>query len=127
MSCTTSTPSGAAASSSAARARTARVHDRLQGAAALRVAEHQPTHGGPVEVAVVGEDLGTEGVHDRRQPLRPAADDLPREDVGVDDHGPQVGQDRRDRALARGHAARQSHSHGPHRTGVPQAAPKRRR
>ena len=77
-----------------------RVDDRLEPPAGVGVGEDERAHGGPVEVAVGREQVGPELLDDRRQPGRTPRHDLARDEVGVDDDGPELGEDRRHGALA---------------------------
>ena len=79
----------------------------------LVVGEHDPAQRGPVQSALVVEDVLPEGGHDLRQAVRPRLDDLAGDLVGVDDDRAELRELRRDGRLARPDPAGQSHAqHG---------------
>ena len=88
-----------------------RMNDPIQVGARRLVRENQLRELGPVELAVRADDVAPESGHHGCEPGRARANDLPGDLVGIDDHGTVLGEQRRDRALARSHAAGQPDSH----------------
>ena len=90
-----------------------RVHDRLERRTTVGVGEHEARRAGPGRAPPSGPSTsGPNAATTAAESRRPGADDLAGEGVRVDDDGTQLAQDRGHRALARGDAAGQTHTHG---------------
>ena len=111
MSWTTSASGGAAASSSAYRSKISGwmiASSRRRAASSAKTirpsaGRSRSPSGGQQVLAELLDDLG--------QPRRAVRDDLAGQRVGVDDHGAELDQELRHRALARGDSTGQSDSH----------------
>ena len=112
MSWTTSAPSGAARLELGAAGAHQRVDDRLEHACArLGSAKTIAPDRRPVELALGRQHPRAERLDHLGEARRARRDHLAGQQVGVDHHRTELGEDRRHRALARGHAAGQSHPH----------------
>ncbi len=83
----------------------ARVDDALQAPPGRFVGEDPRAHRGAVQRTVGGQQPRPEGGDDLGQALGAGGHDLPGQQVRVDHDGAELGQDRRDRALAGGDTA----------------------
>lgn len=68
-----------------------RMQDRLQVLPRCRIAEYETGQRGSVQTSVGPQHLGPEAIGDRGQTRRTRFDNLPGEDIGIDDDGPEIG------------------------------------
>ena len=92
------------------------MHDPVQRLTLLVVAERDRGQRGPVEGAVVGQDLLAERVHELGQALGARFDDLTGNHVAVDDDAAEIAECRGHRRLSGADTAGQANAQ--HRTSV---------
>ena len=80
------------------------MHDRVQVAERIGVAEHDLGQPGPVQTSVRSQHARTETVDDRREDRLPGLLECSGDRVSVDDDRSVAGQERRNRGLARADA-----------------------